>query len=264
LAQQLAATIKGWIGKRMLPARNRAVQPGDILILVRQRNSFFDAMIRALWNEQVPVAGADRLKLGENIAVLDLVALAQFAIMPEDDHALACLLKSPLLQHPLSEDQLIDIAAARGGASLWQSLCARDAEPFRSAVAFLHRLIGDAPSARPFEFFSAILGPARLRIVSRLGSEANDAIDAFLDRALEYEETHGTSFAGFVNWFQAGEIEIKRNMEQGSGEVRVMTVHGAKGLEAPIVILPDTTSTPEQGRGESLLMLEGGGHTGGK
>ena len=261
LAQQLAATIKGWIGKRMLPARNRAVQPGDILILVRQRNSFFDAMIRALWNEQVPVAGADRLKLGENIAVLDLVALAQFAIMPEDDHALACLLKSPLLQHPLSEDQLIDVAAARGGASLWQSLRARDAEPFRSAVAFLHRLIGDAPSARPFEFFSAILGPARLRIVSRLGSEANDAIDAFLDRALEYEETHGTSLAGFVNWFQAGEIEIKRNMEQGSGEVRVMTVHGAKGLEAPIVILPDTTSTPEQGRGESLLMLEGGdGH----
>jgi ATP-dependent helicase/nuclease subunit A len=261
LAEKLAKTIKGWIGRRMLPGRGRAVQAGDILILVRQRNSFFDAMIRALWNEQVPVAGADRLKLGENIAVLDLVALAQFCIMPEDDHALACLLKSPLLAQPLNEDQLIAIAATRGALSLWQSLAQQDAEPCLSAAAFLRPLIAAAPSARPFEFFSAILGKACLRIVSRLGSEANDAIDAFLDRALDYEEAHGTSLAGFVNWFEAGEIEIKRNMEQGAGEVRVMTVHGAKGLEAPVVILPDTTGTPDQGRSDSLLMLEGGdGH----
>jgi len=260
LAEKLAKTIKGWIGTRLLPGRGRAVQAGDILILVRQRNSFFDAMIRALWNEQVPVAGADRLKLGENIAVLDLVALAQFAIMPEDDHALACILKSPLLARALTEDELIAVAAGRKDISLWQSLCAREADPFHNAVDFLRPLIAEAPSARPFEFFSAILGKARLRIVSRLGSEANDAIDAFLDRALDYEEAQGTSLAGFVNWFQAGEIEIKRNMEQGSGEVRVMTVHGAKGLEAPIVILPDTTSS-EQARGDSLLMLEGGeGH----
>lgn len=257
LAEQLAKTIKGWIGTRLLPGRKRPVQPGDILILVKQRSSFFDAMIRALWNEQVPVAGADRLKLGDNIAVLDLVALAQFAIMPEDDHALACILKSPLLARALTEDELIDVAATRRELSLWQGLCRREEEPFRAAAAFLRPLIAEAPSARPFEFFSAILGKARLRIVSRLGSEANDAIDALLDRALDYEEAHGTSLAGFVNWFQAGDIEIKRNMEQGSGEVRVMTVHGAKGLEAPIVILPDTTSN-EGGKSESLLMLEGG------
>ena len=257
LAKKLAKTIKGWIGKRLLPARGRAVAAGDILILVRRRDSFFDAMIRALWNEQVPVAGADRLKLGENIAVLDLVALAQFAIMPEDDHALACVLKSPLISRALTEDELIAIAAGRGTRSLWQSLVARGEEPFRSAAEALHPLIAEAPSARPFEFLSAILGKARLRVVSRLGSEANDAIDALLDRALDYEEAHGTSLAGFVNWFEAGEIEIKRNMEQGSGEVRVMTVHGAKGLEAPVVILPDTTSS-EQGKSDSLLMLERG------
>jgi len=258
LAKKLAKTIRSWIGRRMLVSRNRTVQAGDILILVRQRNSFFDAMIRALWNEQVPVAGADRLKLGENIAVLDLVALAQFAIMPEDDHALACILKSPLLPRPLSEDELMAIAAGRGARSLWQSLVQRGEEPFRSAATVLQPLIVQAPSARPFEFFSAILGTARLRFVSRLGSEANDAIDALLDRALDYEEANGTSLAGFVNWFQAGEIEIKRNMEQGAGEVRVMTVHGAKGLEAPIVILPDTTNSPEQGRSDPLLMLDGG------
>ena len=261
LAKKLAQTIKGWIGHRMLPSRDRTVEPGDILILVRRRNNFFDAMIRALWNENVPVAGADRLKLGENIAVLDLVALAQFCTMPEDDHALACILKSPIFAAALSEEELMALAAGRGTASLWQALQQHGGEPCRNAVAILKPLIGEAPSARPFEFFSAVLAKARLRFVSRLGSEANDAIDALLDRALDYEEANGTSLAGFVNWFQAAEIEIKRNMEQGAGEVRVMTVHGAKGLEAPIVFLPDTVAGLENKRGTPLLMLEGGdGH----
>jgi ATP-dependent helicase/nuclease subunit A len=261
LAKHLARKIKGWIGHRLLPARGRVVEPGDILILVKSRNSFFEAMIRALWNEHVPVAGADRLKLGENIAVLDLMALAQFALMPEDDHALACLLKSPLLPGPLSEDELLEIAAGRGALSLWESLAKREGPPFADAARLLRPLIAEAPGARPFEFLSGVLAAARLRFVSRLGSEANDAIDALLDRALDYEEAHGTSLAGFVNWFQAGEIEIKRNMEQGAGEVRVMTVHGAKGLEAPIVILPDTAGGHESKQGDPLLMLDGGdGH----
>jgi ATP-dependent helicase/nuclease subunit A len=258
LARELALKIKGWIGQRMLPARGRAVEPGDILILVRRRNSFFDAMIRALWNEHVPVAGADRLKLGQNIAVLDLMALAQFALMPEDDNALACLLKSPLLPRPLSEDELLRIAGGRGTLSLWESLTRREDAPFGDAVRLLRPLISQAPGARPFEFLSGVLASSHLRFVSRLGSEANDAIDALLDRALDYEEAHGTSLAGFVNWFQAGEIEIKRNMEQGGGEVRVMTVHGAKGLEAPIVILPDTAGGHERQKSDPLLMLEGG------
>ncbi len=261
LARHLAQTVKSWIGRRMLPARGRPVAPGDILILVKSRNSFFDAMIRALWNEHVPVAGADRLKLGENIAVLDLMALAQFALMPEDDHALACILKSPLLPRPLSEEELMAVAAERGALSLWQSLMSRAEQPYADAVRLLMPLIAEAPGARPFEFLSGVLARSRLRFVSRLGSEANDAIDALLDRALDYEEAHGTSLAGFVNWFAAGEIEIKRNMEQGGGEVRVMTVHGAKGLEAPIVILPDTAGGHESKRGDPLLMLEGGdGH----
>ncbi|MCA3573692.1 MAG: double-strand break repair helicase AddA, partial [Aestuariivirga sp.] len=259
LARDLARKIKGWIGRRMLPGQGRTVEPGDILILVRSRNGFFDAMIRALWNEQVPVAGADRLILGENIAVLDLMALAQFALMPEDDHALACLLKSPVLPHPLSEEQLMAVAAGRGALSLWQAIQQRADQPFAGAVRLLQPLVAQAPAARPFEFLSGVLAASRLRFVSRLGSEANDAIDALLDRALDYEEAHGTSLAGFVNWFQADEIEIKRNMEQGAGEVRVMTVHGAKGLEAPIVILPDTAGGHERKRGDPLLMLYGGG-----
>ncbi len=258
LAKKLARTIKGWIGRRRLQARGRAVAAGDILILVRQRNGFFDAMIRALWNEGVPVAGADRLKLGENIAVLDLMALAQFAIMPEDDHALAAILKSPLLASPLSEDQLLHIAANRLPGTLWRRLAQEQGEPFAAAAALLRPLMAAAARARPFEFFAGVLSHARMRFLERLGSEANDAIDALLGRALDYEEQNGTSLAGFVNWFQAEEIEIKRNMEPDSGQVRVMTVHGAKGLEAPIVILPDTTSVPDSRKSNPLLMLDSG------
>ncbi len=257
LAKHIARTIKGWIGKRQLVSHGRPVAAGDVLILVQRRNSFFDAMIRALWNEQVPVAGADRLKLNENIAVLDLMALAQFALMPEDDHALACVLKSPVLARPLSEEELFEIAAHRGALSLWESLRKKTEQPYAAAASLLERLIAEAPSARPFEFLSGVLARARLRFASRLGSEANDAIDALLDAALDYEEANGTTLAGFVNWFSAGETEIKRNMEQGADEVRIMTVHGAKGLEAPIVILPDTTGVPDQ-KSDLLLMLEAG------
>ena len=258
LAARLAATIKSWIGKRVIAATGKVVKPGDILVLVRVRNVFFDALIRELRQAGVPVAGADRLKLIDNIAVLDLLALARFCLMPEDDYALACILKSPVPASPLSEDELMHLAIGRGTATLWDAL-RQSAEPVCiAAAAQLGRLAAAAASARPFEFFSGVLMQARMRFLSRLGSEANDALDALLDAALGFEESHGTSLAGFVNWFETGEAVIKRNMEQDAGEVRIMTVHGAKGLEAPIVILPDTVSMPDSRNEPPLLMVEAG------
>ena len=254
LARKLAQTIRSWIGRRVIDATNTLVKPEDILVLVRARNVFFDALIRELRQAGVPVAGADRLKLIDNIAVLDLLALARFCLMPEDDHALACVLKSPVLATPLTEDQLMALAIGRGPRSLWEVL--RDSpEPWSAAAAArLGAWAASAASARAFEFFSGVLNQSRLAFLSRLGSEANDALDALLDSALGYEESRGAGLAGFINWFEAGEVEIKRNMEQGAGEVRIMTVHGAKGLEAPIVILPDTASLPT-GRSEPPLMM---------
>ncbi len=149
------------------------------------------------------------------------------------------------------------IALGRKG-SLWQALLERQDQPFVAAAAFLGPLVMSAPAARPFEFFSGVLSVSRLRFASRLGSEANDAIDALLDLALDYEEQNGTSLAAFVNWFASGSTEIRRDMEAGGGEVRIMTVHGAKGLEAPIVILPDTTGKAVAGGRGELLMLETG------
>lgn len=251
LARMIARKVKSWIGARQIGNSGRIVQPGDILILVRVRNAFFDALISEMRRENVPVAGADRLKLVENIAVLDLLALARVCLLQEDDYSLACVLKSPILAEPFTEAQLFDAAWNRGPRALWERLPAQLTEALSHWQKAARRLA-------PYEFFAGVLRDSRLRFLSRLGSEAGDALDAFLQAALDYERDHNASLQGFVHWFVSGDIEIKRNMEQGANEVRIMTVHGAKGLEAPIVILPDTASIPE-GRGQaSLLMVETG------
>lgn len=263
LAGKIAATIKSWIGSRMLVSENRAVEPRDILILVQVRNGFFDALIRELRKSEIAVAGADRLKLQENIAVMDLLALARFCLLADDDYSLACLLKSPLLPQPFSEDQIFDLAANRGSHSLWRRLSA-SVEPH--CIATLERLSlwrSKAREASPYEFFAAVLGfrggdsTVRKSILSRLGSEAKDALDAFLNSALDYERENSSSLQEFLHWFASGEVMIKRDMEQGENEVRIMTVHGAKGLEAPIVILPDTASTPDDRKKSPLLTIGG-------
>ena len=149
-------------------------------------------------------------------------------------------------------------AAAGRRGTLWQSLqrAGLNLPSWRPALNW-SPLIAAAPAARPFEFFSGVLQEPAAALPGRLGSEANDAIDALLDLALDYEQANGTSLAGFVNWFAGGEVEIKRNMEKGKGEVRIMTVHGAKGLEAPIVILPDTTTSADA-KPATLIFLDTG------
>jgi ATP-dependent helicase/nuclease subunit A len=258
LARRIATTIKSWIGRRRIAGNGRLVQPADILILVRRRNVFFDQLISALRLADVPVAGADRLKLGENIAVLDLLALGSFATLPRDDYSLACVLKSPLMERPYSEDELMRLAQPRGTMSLWQAVLADQQPVAEPARRFLQSCLEAAPSIRPFEFFAGVLQQARPRFIARLGSEADDALNALLEAALAYEAEHTPSLAGFLAWFQSGEIEIKRNMEQAAGEVRIMTVHGAKGLEAPIVFLPDTLRVPENHGGPQVIKLPDG------
>jgi ATP-dependent helicase/nuclease subunit A len=256
LAAHVAGRIASWIGRRRNVATGLAVMPGDILVLVQKRNVLFEALIRELRKRGVPVAGADRLKLSETLAVQDLMALASFSLMPEDDHALACVLKSPILARPLGEDQLMAIAIGRGRLTLWEALRASTDPSCRAAAAELALVLATAPTARPYEFFAGLLVNARMRLLSRLGSEANDALDALLGEALSYEEDHPATLAGFVNWFAADESEIKRNMEQAAGEVRIMTVHGAKGLEAPIVILADAPVAPDARQQPPLIMAE--------
>ena len=253
LAARVAERIHGWLrGGASLPGAG-PITPGDIMILVRRRNAFAEQMIRELLDRGVAVAGADRMVLSEQIAVLDLIAMGNFVLLPEDDLNLAALLKSPIAG--LGEDDLYDLAQSRTG-SLWDELCTRAGErdSFREAHGLLSRALSDADRTPPFEFYSRILNRgARKRLVARMGMETADAIDEFMALALAHEGAHSPSLQSFLHWFGEGRGDVKRDMEQGGGAVRVMTVHGAKGLEAKVVILPDTVQIPDHERRGNIL-----------
>ena len=258
LAQKIAKTIKQWLtSEKILPSKNRPIEPGDILILVRKRAPFAPLMIKALKAENIPVAGADRIILTEQLAVMDMLALGQFLMLPEDDLSLANVLKSPIFN--LSEEDLFKLANKRK-RSLWQSLryFAKREEKFQEVAATLSLWLGRADILPPFEFFANLLEGEGLRkkFISRMGAVAGDALDEFLNRCLHYDDEFPPSLEGFLSWLQQSEAEIKRDMEKGRNEVRIMTVHGAKGLESEIVFLPDTCSTGSASQSEAILAME--------
>jgi ATP-dependent helicase/nuclease subunit A len=261
LAQRIARNVRGLVDGRIpVGIERRAARYGDVLILVRQRGPLFEAIIRALKNESVEVAGADRLVLTEHIAVMDLMALADALLLPQDDLALATVLRSPLFS--FSDEDLFAIAHDRGRSSLRAALVRKSVEEdkFTNAAAHLEELAEAARHASPFGFYARVLGAGggRRRFLARLGAEANDALDEFLNLALDYERRETPSLQGFIAWLREARAEVKRDMEIARNEVRVMTVYGAKGLEAPIVILADTMTPPSGPRPPRLLELAGG------
>jgi ATP-dependent helicase/nuclease subunit A len=245
LASAIATTLAGWIGRETLPALGRAMNAGDVLVLVRRRDRFFEAMVKALKRADVPVAGADRLVLGEEIAVEDLLSLARFCLQPRDDLSLAEALKSPLLG--FDDEDLFDLCRARK-AGLWKELRVRAEEKprWRRAAELLRAWRAKADFAAPYEFFAGVLDAAdgKKAMLARLGPDAADPLDEFLAACLTFERAHPPALQSFLAWFAAGGTQVKRDMEGAHGQVRVMTVHGAKGLEAPVVFLPDTCRTP--------------------
>jgi ATP-dependent helicase/nuclease subunit A len=259
LSQRVCSEITALIAARTMTgsAGNRKpISFGDVLILVRRRGKAFDAIIQALKHAGVPVAGADRLKLTEHIAVIDLMNLADALLLPRDDLALAVALKSPLFG--LDDDDLLILAPARTGTL--RSALAEHAQgngKLAAALDQLERYERRFARETPFSFFAWLLGGdgGRARILARLGLEANDAIDEFLELALSYEQKAPASLQGFMAWLRAADTEVKRDMEIARDEVRVMTVHGAKGLEASVVFLIDTTTSPVDSHRVNLIRM---------
>ena len=255
LAQRIAGTIRHWLrtGARF-ENDAKLIRPGDIKILVQKRSTFFEAMIRALKENDVAVAGADRLVLTDHIAVMDLIALGRVVLLPQDDLTLATVLLSPLCG--LTDDDLIDLAPGRA-RSLWSALVASE-DPRHARVArTLERWRTHAEGCTPFSFYAAILGRERMReaMLARLGQDAADPLDAFLSDALAHSRRHTPSLAGFLADIERQGREVKRDPQAQGDAVEVMTVHAAKGLEARIVFLADTFTHPLSHMDSPLITL---------
>ncbi|MFB9953328.1 double-strand break repair helicase AddA [Rhizobium puerariae] len=225
----------------------RPIEPGDILVLVRKRDAFVNALTRALKRrDNIPVAGADRLRLTSHIAVQDLLALGRFLLLPQDDLSLAAVLKSPLFN--LSEEDVFEIAALRSGnASAWGELNRlADEQPlrFRDAADRLHHLLALSRQLSPHDLFARLLGQygGRRKFLGRLGTEAGDILDEFLTFALDHETNGLPGLQAFISTLDLESPEVKREQDGGRNEVRIMTVHASKGLEAPVVFLVDSGS----------------------
>ena len=250
LARKVASFLKAELDKgRLIPGKSeddawRVLEPRDVRILLRSRGAFFEAVIAALMAEGVPVAGADRLRLTSVLAVRDIMSLLAFLDNDLDDLALAEALRSPLCG--ISEADLFHIAHGRDG-SLWASL--RFSQDHAEVVTMLRTLRDLTDFERPYELIETILTQfnGRHNLVARLGAETSDAIDALLMQALDFEQRHTPSLTQFITWMNTGDVTLKREMDASANEVRVTTVHGAKGLEAPLVIVPDVA----KGRAET-------------
>ncbi|SDD45682.1 DNA helicase/exodeoxyribonuclease V, subunit A [Paracoccus isoporae] len=243
LAEEIARQVKAMLDPvhgASIATRDgvRRVGAGDILILVQgRRSALFGEIIRALKAAELPVAGADRLKLAAELAVKDIRAMLNFLATPEDDLSLAGLLRSPLIG--LDEDALYRLAhGRRRGEYLWERLRHSDQMAARDLLGDML----DHAAMRPFELISRLLNRhgGREKLLARLGPEAEDGIDELVTQALAYERTEVPSLTGFLVWLSADDVEVRRQPGAGVGLIRVMTVHGSKGLESPIVILPDT------------------------
>ncbi len=247
--QALVDTLADWIkaetdGSTMLESRGRPLTPGDVLVLVRGRNAIPRPLIRALKLRGVPVAGLDQMILTEQPAVMDLLTLCDALLLPSDDLAVGCVLTGPL--GDLADDELMALAMDRPErATLWETLRARaDERPsFTRAWKILEALFRRVDFVTPHALLTEMLGAhgGQARLLRRLGPEAADPIGELLAASLTHAASHPPSLQGFVHWLRRTAAVVKRESDSSGGMVRIMTVHGAKGLQAPLVILPDTT-----------------------
>ncbi|MFD1766310.1 double-strand break repair helicase AddA [Sphingorhabdus buctiana] len=261
LAAVLAQKIKDLIDEQpVLASTNKPLTPGDIMVLFRKRTEVTSLLVARLHALGVPVAGIDRMQIGEQLAVQDLASAIRFVLQPQDDLSLACLLVSPLIGW--SQEDLLRHGYRSERVSLWHHI--RNNKDIAADLQPLHDMLAVADFTTPYRFLEEILSGAtagRKKFAIRLGAEVLVPIEEFLNLAIEFEQSRGGTLQQFLDWFERNSSEIKRERLTGSNEVQIMTVHGAKGLQAPVVILADMTVDPGQSGKDpnSSLPLEDGG-----
>ncbi len=260
LAAQIARRISSWLGEGTpLPGAGRAIRPEDILVLVQRRNALPRELLRLLREAGIPATGNDQAAIRDHLAVQDCLALARFALLPEDDLTVAVVLRSPFCG--ISEDALFDLAWGRRGESLYSRLekaARREPERFGVCHGFLSDMRAAAFGLGPFAFLQRALvrHDGRRRLLQRLGNDAIGPLDELVSEALEFEDREYGSLEEFVDYVERGPTELKASANVSEASVRVLTIHGAKGLEAPIVIVPDTVRTPNFAGYQRLLLAK--------
>lgn len=264
LADKIARQIKQWVQQghtiydRDLK-KDRVMNYGDVMVLIQKRQAFVYHLVRALKKYDVAVSGVDRMNLTQQLAVMDLLALLQFTLLPEDDLNLATVLRGPFIG--ASENELMTLAIGRK-SSLWDSL--KENQKYALWRQYLSHIAVLADQTPPLPMLVRILNEAcpadtysgRRAIATRLGPDAEDPIDELLNAAESFGMRHSPSLQSFLHWLLSTEVQVKREMDQAVGCVRIATVHGSKGLEAPVVILPDTMSVPDRGKIDKILWAE--------
>ncbi len=244
LTGHITRTLRDWLDTgRPLVSKGRAVQPSDILILLRKRGRLQTMLVRSLRQAGIPVNGIDRMNLTDTMVAQDLLHLAKIALQPLDDYSLAGILKSPFVG--LSEEDLYTLATTREkGETLWAKL--QRTPDMAPVTAWIGQCITRVTQQSAYDFFAGLLHAPCPRgrsgwyaLQSRLGLDIAEIVNALLDHALTLQSTV-PDVLGFITACQAKPPSIKRQMTPGQDTgVTIMTVHAAKGLQAPIVILAD-------------------------
>jgi ATP-dependent helicase/nuclease subunit A len=223
--------------------RQENVIPKDIMILVQKRSAFVDLLSTALKKRGIDIAGNDRIKLPEFSAIKDMLHLIRFCTDNKNDYSLCCVLKSPF--YKLKERDIFNICKIKNSdKSLTVFDVLKDVYP--DVYNDLSDMINQSKSLAPYSFFTYVLNKNnnRQKIISALGKHVIDPIEEFLTMCLAYERTQPGTLYHFLKWFITGDSEIKRDMDASQG-VRIMTVHGSKGLGSKIVFLIDTLTFPK-------------------
>jgi ATP-dependent helicase/nuclease subunit A len=246
LAKLLALKIKEWLSKgKFLSSYDRNLLPSDIMVLVRKRSEFIDHFIDYCKKFHIPISGKDRINLKDQIVFEDLLSLAKFALLPEDDLNLACLLKSPIIG--ITEEELFQLCHTRH-SSVWNSLIEKQTtnKRFKKITEELMLYFNMADFMSPFEFFYKVLEiyDGKKKFISRLGLQVTDILEEFLRQAEKFEKDANISLQSFVIWIERNTFDTK-NQTSSLNTIQIMTVHSAKGLQAPVVILADPMDIPE-------------------
>ncbi len=218
-------------------------KPSDIMVLLQKRGSFAGPLLIELKRRGIDVAGSDRIKLPQFPAVKDLLHMVRFCIDNNNDYGLCCVLKSPFYR--LKEQDIFNLCKIKNeseNASVFDCLT----EYNRDVYDDLNDIIEKSKTLAPYSFFEYVLhkNNNREKIISAMGKHVIDPIEEFMSMCLAYERTQPGTLRHFIKWFITGDSEVKRDMDESAG-VRIMTVHGSKGLASPVVFLIDTVYFPQ-------------------